>query len=230
MKVYQIRMKLYLLKDIPLSHARTQITYFLDQGLIKGEVFSEFHQQNKYKNYCYDLLYPGEKGQLYKKDQCYTLTVRTIDYKLAKHVSEVCIHEHTEYIKGLTAEVQIIPMKHINTLYTLTPAIIKDENGYWKEHMSLEMFENRLKSNLIKKWNQFEQTKLDEAFQFYTHIEFLNNCPVAEVYKNVKLLGDKISLQIADNDTAQQLAYMSLGTGIAEMNSRGFGFVNYRWL
>ena len=61
-------------------------------------------------------------------------------------------------------------------------------------------------------------------------LEFLNEGPIVMEYKNVKLLGDKVRLQIADNDSAQKLAYMSLGTGLLEMNSRGAGFVNYRWL
>jgi len=29
---------------------------------------------------------------------------------------------------------------------------------------------------------------------------------------------------------AQELAYMAIGTGIGEMNARGQGFVNFRWL
>ena len=89
---------------------------------------------------------------------------------------------------------------------------------------------NRLKSNLIKKWGQYQNEQMDEDFQFHTRIEFLNKCPVSVAYKGVRLLGDKICLHIADNKRAQELAYMSLGTGICEMNSRGFGFVNYRWL
>ena len=37
-------------------------------------------------------------------------------------------------------------------------------------------------------------------------------------------------MHVADNEMAQKLAYLALGTGVLEMNSRGFGFVNYRWL
>ncbi|HCW52770.1 MAG TPA: CRISPR-associated endoribonuclease Cas6, partial [Clostridium sp.] len=33
-----------------------------------------------------------------------------------------------------------------------------------------------------------------------------------------------------DNAMAQELLYMSIGTGILEMNSRGQGFINYRYL
>ena len=133
-------------------------------------------------------------------------------------------------MKGLSAEMRILPHKHIQTLYTLTPVILKDEKGYWQKHMSLQDFEDRLKVNLIKKWNQAQGDKLAEDFQLYSMLEFLNEAPIPMEYKNIKLLGDKIRLQIADNETAQKVAYMALGTGLLEMNARGAGFVNYRWL
>lgn len=96
--------------------------------------------------------------------------------------------------------------------------------------MQLAEFENQLKVNLIKKWNRFTGEKLSEDFSLYTLLEFLNETPVPMEYKSIKLLGDKIRLQIADNETAQKLAYMALGTGLLSMNSRGAGYVNYRWL
>lgn len=96
--------------------------------------------------------------------------------------------------------------------------------------MSLAEYEKRLKNNLVKKWNCFENDKIKEDFQLYTLLEFLNDKPIGMEYKNICLLGDKLRLQVSDNVAAQNLAYMSLGTGILEMNSRGYGFVNYRWL
>ena len=118
----------------------------------------------------------------------------------------------------------------IQMLYTLTPVILKDEKGYWRTHKSLKDFEERLKANLIKKWNVFEGDKLDEDFPLYTSLEFLNQGPIVMEYKGIKLLGDKIRLQIADNKRAQDLAHFALGVGVCEMNSRGCGFANYRWL
>lgn len=94
----------------------------------------------------------------------------------------------------------------------------------------MEEYEERMKVNLIKKWNAFENEKMDENFQLYIFMEFLNKVPIMMEYKGIKLWGDKFSLQIADNASAQKLAYMSLGTGILEMNSRGAGFVSYKWL
>ena len=66
--------------------------------------------------------------------------------------------------------------------------------------------------------------------KFYSTIEFLNKTPVPMKYKNIKLLGDKVRLAVLDDEKSQEMAYLSLGVGLGEMNSRGAGFVNYRWL
>lgn len=230
MKVIQIRMKIFLLKDLGLDQAQRQVVLFLDKTLGQSECMRNFHEENCFKNYCVDYPYPHEADKIYKKDKIYTITIRTLNLELARFFTETGVNVYTDYIKALNAEVRVIPQKYIDTIYTLTPAILKCETGYWRDEMTLADFENRLKSNLIKKWGQYQNEQMDEDFQFHTRIEFLNKCPVSVAYKGVRLLGDKICLHIADNKRAQELAYMSLGTGVCEMNSRGFGFVNYRWL
>lgn len=230
MQVYQIRIKLYMLTDVALNRIQTNLTAFIDKGFLENEELLQMHEENRFKNYCYDLPYPVEKDKIYKKGKIYTVTVRTIDSKLAKYFQEVCVNSYTDEVKGLTSEIRIIPKKVIDSLYTLTPVILKDDKGYWRKHMQLAEFENQLKVNLIKKWNSFTGEKLSEDFSLYTLLEFLNETPIPMEYKSIKLLGDKIRLQIADNETAQKLAYMALGTGLLSMNSRGAGYVNYRWL
>lgn len=230
MQVYQIRLKLYLLKDIPINQMQTKLTIFLDKGFGGNAELLLKHEENKYKNYCYDLPYPVEADKIYREGKIYTVTIRTIDSVLAEYFQGVCVNSFTEDMKGLTAEIKIIPRKIIESLYTLTPIVLKSDQGYWRKHMQLNEFEERMKVNLIKKWNCFEKDKLDEEFSLYTCLEFLNKVPIGVEYKKIKILGDKIRLQVADNQTAQKLAYMSLGTGLLEMNSRGMGFVNYRWL
>lgn len=230
MQVYQIRIKLYMLTDVALNRIQTNLTAFIDKGFLENKELLQMHEENRFKNYCYDLPYPVEKDKIYKKGKIYTVTVRTIDPKLAKYFQEVCVNSYTDEVKGLTSEIRIIPKKVIDSLYTLTPVILKDDKGYWRKHMQLAEFENQLKVNLIKKWNAFTGEKLSEDFSLYTLLEFLNETPVPMEYKSIKLLGDKIRLQIADNETAQKLAYMALGTGLLSMNSRGAGYVNYRWL
>lgn len=230
MNVFQIKIKIFMLKNMLIDDSQTIISAFIDGGLSKDEKLLEFHESNKFKGYCFDAPYPIEEDKIYKKDKVYTITIRTIEKELAEFFCNKLVNEFNDNLKGLTSEIRILPKKHIEKLYSITPAVMKDENGYWKNNMNLDEFEKRLKINLIKKYNSITGSKLDEDFQLYSTIEFKNKKPIATNYKTVKLLGDKISLNISENKNAQELAYMSLGTGIFEMNARGYGFVNFRWL
>lgn len=231
MYVYQIRIKLFMLKDITAEKIQEKLTLFFDTGFAVNEELLQAHRENRFKYYCFDLPFKIEKDKVYRQGNIYTVTVRTIDPKLAKYFYEVCVNHYTKDCKGLVAEIRILPQKRIECLYTLTPVILKDaQKGYWRKHMRLEEFEERLKGNLMKKWKCFTGEEVDENFQLYTFLEFLNHKPISVHYKKIILLGDKIRLQIADNEMAQKIAYMALGTGILENNSRGAGFVNYRWL
>lgn len=230
MNVYEIKLKVFLLNTIMLNEIQTIIADFIDTALANDESLLKMHNENKFKGYCFSGLYPIEKDKIYKKDSIYTITLRTINRNIAEFFSTKLVNEYNKTVKGLTSEIRIIPKKHIDKIYSLTPVILKNNEGYWKNAISLGDFERRLKENIIKKYNFLFNTKLEEDFQFYTTITFKNSRPIVNEYKRIKLLGDKISLNIEDNENAQKLAYLSLGTGILEMNARGYGFCNYRWL
>ena len=66
MKVYQIRIKIYLLKDIMAQDVQIMLTRFIDKSLFEKENLGKLHNTNTYKNYCYDLLSPLEKDKIYK--------------------------------------------------------------------------------------------------------------------------------------------------------------------
>ncbi|SFU78049.1 CRISPR-associated endoribonuclease Cas6 [Clostridium sp. DSM 8431] len=229
MRVYEIKIKLFLMKDIKLSETQTSIASFIDKAFGINEELIEFHKRNCFKNYCFDLLYPIEKDKLYKNNKAYTLRIRTINRNLADFFSNKLVNCYDNNFKALVGEIKIIPKKPIEKLYSITPVILKNDSGYWKKSISFEDFERRLKENLIKKYNAAFDTKIEEDFDLYTGIEFLNNKPISIQYKNIKLLGDKLSLKIADDKRAQNLAYMALGCSLGENGSRGAGFVNCKW-
>ncbi|MDU3523759.1 MULTISPECIES: CRISPR-associated endoribonuclease Cas6 [Clostridium] len=230
MKVYQIRVKVYLLQNINIIDTQTEIAKFIDGAMAKDERFLDLHQRNEFKNYCFDSFYPTENDKVYKSGGIYTFTLRTAKGDLANFLTKSLANYFNNSIKGLTTEVKIVPKKFIEKIYTLTPIIIKTESGYWKGNLSIDGFEKRIRENLIKKYNEINNTKIEEDFELYNSIEFKNKKPVSVNYKNIKLLGDKISINISSNPVAQELAYLSLGTGVGEMNSRGLGYVNYRYL
>lgn len=229
MQVFQIRIKLFLLNNIKSEYLQNKLNSFIDSSFAKNDELLKFHETNKFKVYCFDGLYPIEKDKIYKKDNIYTITLRTIDKKLADFFANNLVNEFNNDFKGLTSEIKIIPKKYIERIYSVSPVLLKND-GYWKGKLTIDDFERRTKENLIKKYNFIMNTKIDEDFQLYTSIEFKNKKPIAVPYKNIKFLCDKISLNIADNKMAQELAYFSLASGILEANSRGFGFVNFKYL
>jgi CRISPR-associated endoribonuclease Cas6 len=228
--VYEITLKVYLLRSINVEEAQQKIAELIDKSLGKNSGFLDLHNKNIFKNYCFNSFYPIDKSGIYKADNIYTVKIRTISKDLGKYFNNVLANEYTDCIKGLVTDIRIIPKKHIEKIYSITPLILKNNDGYWKGSLGFEEFEKRVKENLIKKYNFINDEKLDENFDLYTFIEIKNKKPIATSYKGKLILGDKISIVISDDIRAQELAYMALGTGIGEMNARGQGFVNFRWL
>lgn len=230
MKVWELSLKVYLKKDIPMEESQMEISKIIDQCLSKDEELLNFHSNNQYKNYTFSSFYPIEKNKIYLAGKIYSVTIRTVDEGITTYFQKFLDNESSEVLKAITLETKIIPKKYIERIYSITPIIINTENGYWRTSESVEIFEKRLIENLIKKYNSFTKQKIDEDFDLFTFMKFDNQKPIATKYKDIQLLGDKITLNVAENDLAQKLAYLALGTGVMEKNARGFGFVNHKWL
>ncbi|GAA0182520.1 hypothetical protein SH2C18_48870 [Clostridium sediminicola] len=230
MKVFEISILVFLLKDIDSKDAFSKIGEFIDSGLAKKPELLELHNKNTFKNYCFCSFFPLESDKIHKEGKNYTIRIRTVDSRLADFFNKDLVNHFNDNIKALTSTIKILPKRHIEKMYSITPLVLKTNEGYWKGNLSLNDFERRLKENLIKKYNLLMDTKIDEDFQLYTSIEFNNKKPVAINYKGRKILGDKVTIHISDDKIAQDLAYMSLGTGILEMNARGAGYMSFKCL
>lgn len=228
MKVYELQLKVFLLKNIDNKNALEKISELIDKSLSRSDEFYKFHQKNMFKNYCFNSLYNLERDGIYKEGGIYSIIIRTINEQLSEYFKNNLVNEYTQHMKALTIESRVIPKKYIEKTYSITPVIIKTDKGYWKQELTLGDYEERLKVNLIKKYNTYFNTKLDENFELFNMFEFNNKKPIAIPYKNISLLGDKLTLHIAENEIAQNLAYFAIGVGIGEINARGAGFVNYK--
>ena len=227
MQVFELSVKLYLLRDIAVKEVQNYISYFIDSQLIIDSELKKLHNENDYKYYTFDSLYPLATDGIYKADQVYNVRIRTVDVKIANYLLKSLPKSRSNEFQGLVGEIKILKPGLIKKIYCLTPAVIKTDKGYWKGTITVADYEKQLKENLIKKYNKWMDCKLDENFQFYYQIHFKNKIPVSRLYKTITLLGDVIELEIAENENAQKLAWMAVGSGLLEMNARGFGFVNY---
>lgn len=119
-----------------------------------------------------------QKWRVYDiRTKIYTFTVRTVDSQLAKYFSDVLKNHYTQ--------------KMISEIFSLSPVITKSNEGYWRSHMSLDEYENRLFSNAVKKYNYFTGEQIEENFPLYTRLQFLNRHPIVCRYKNISLLGER---------------------------------------
>ncbi|GAA0126571.1 hypothetical protein UT300019_24740 [Clostridium sp. CTA-19] len=232
MNVYELTLKIFLLKDLTVDKSYEKLTELIDKSLCKDDELLALHNENKYKYYTFSLPYKLEKDKVYKAGNIYSVKIRTIDEKVLKNFKTELINIYTSFIKALTIDVKVIPKKYISTIYSLTPVVIKTDKGYWrgKSNLSLNEYEKRVKENLIKKYNQFFGEKINEDFPLYDFIRFDNRKPIGIKYKNIIILGDKVTLNIANDEVSQKIAYLALGAGLGEMGSRGMGFVNYKWM
>lgn len=231
MQVYEIRFKVFLLQMLKQEESLSAVASFIDGVLVQESTWEQIHRENRFKFYCHNAPYPIEEDGIYKKEQVYQIIIRSVNKELVEYLAEKLPKYDDDLMKGLICDLRILPKRHITELYSITPVIVKgSDKGYWRDSMTFEGFEERLKINLIKKYNELEQMKLEEDFMLHTRLELKNKQPIAVPYKEIKLLADKVQIQVAENPTAQKLAYMALGTGLCEMNSRGMGFVNCHFL
>jgi CRISPR-associated endoribonuclease Cas6 len=228
--VYELECKVYLLKNIEYKYVQSDITAFIDCALCADEEMKKFHEDKKsFKNYTYSCFNEIEADRMYKMGNVYSFKLRTTDEKTANYLKTQLPLQYNDKIKGIVCTSRIIPRRFITKLYSVTPALIASDKGYWKNVMNISEYERLLFENAVKKYNSIAETKIDENFKIYDVLSFTNRVPISTYYKGKKMLCDKLELMIGDDPRSQDIAYMLLGTGICNRNSRGYGYVNYKY-
>ncbi|HJA94547.1 MAG TPA: CRISPR-associated endoribonuclease Cas6 [Candidatus Eisenbergiella merdipullorum] len=229
MLVFELPLKICFLTPLSSERVSERIGQFISGALHASEEYSLYRENDRFQSYTFDQPFPLESGHIYLEGKIYTVRIRTISQKLA----EFFVSRLSWYADGclqiLDGELRVIPRYFLERVHTLTPVVVKTEQGYWRNQMKVEEFVERLKTNLIRKYNFFQNTQLEGDFCLFRKMEFINRKPVRIPQKNISLLGDKVSLTAAQNETAQELLYMALGTGVGENNAAGCGFLGYRF-
>lgn len=229
MNVFEISVKVFTLKEIPFNESSIYVTRFIDMCMAQNEKMREYHDAKCFKEYTFDNLFPLASKEYYEKNTIYNFRIRTINEKLAEYFLEKLQNFYNEDMKGLTVEIKKLPKRIIEKVFSLTPIVMKNDEGYWKYCMSFEKFEERLRANCMKKYNYFFEEKEKDNIPFYTNLIFKNEKPTPVLYKGITLRGDKVELIISPDEKSQQIAYMLLGTGLLENCTRGCGFLGYRF-
>lgn len=227
-QIYQIDVKVYLLKTVTYHDMQQQITQFIDQVMAKKEELLTLHNTNCFKYYCFSGFKTIQREGIYQEGTLNSFSVRCLDKELAEYLAYELANHTSLTMKGLTCQSKIVKTGLIQKLYLITPAVLKFEDGYWRKNHSLEEFQERIISNTLRKYKEYTQEELEQPVKLFTNFRLLNKIPIKTRYKNIHLLGDKFELIIAEDEVSQKLAQFLLGAAIGELNARGYGFLNYK--
>ena len=222
MQYYNIKVAVLLKNDTQAFENYEKISKLISASMLKDQTLKQLHEENRYKNYVFCNLYPIEKDGVYKAGNIYTFQIRTIDFKLGLKIKQVLNNFQNEEFKVIVSDLETSTQRKINTLATLTPAIITSDKGDYLINNDMQLVKERILANAQKKCNQLYNEKID--MDFIKSIKQTNNKPIKIPYKNINILGYKFEIEVKDDPISQNLAYLILSVGLLEKNAEGFGF------
>ncbi|MBU3127893.1 CRISPR-associated endoribonuclease Cas6 [Clostridium tagluense] len=229
MNFVEVTVTVLLKKDIYFADSGYVIAKNINKLMLLDKDLKELHPKNEYKNYIFDNFYPLEKDKFYKKDKLYIFKIRGLDESFMKKIHNLLYILKSNDFQIVSVDERKINKSHIKELYTINPIIVTIDNKPWMQGDDLELFKQRLEANLEKKHKDFYNEEISANGLFIKNIEFKNRIPMHFNYKNIKLLGNKVSIIVEDNEDAQKLAFLAMAVGLGEKNSAvGAGFCSGR--
>lgn len=222
MQYYNIKVAVLLKNDTQAFENYEKISKLISASMLKDQTLKQLHEENRYKNYVFCNLYPIEKDGVYKAGNIYTFQIRTIDFKLGLKIKQALNNFQNEEFKVIVSDLETSTQRKINTLATLTPAIITSDKGDYLINNDMQLVKERILANAQKKYNQLYNEKID--MDFIKSIKQTNNKPIKIPYKSINILGYKFEIEVKDDPISQNLAYLILSVGLLEKNAEGFGF------
>ena len=137
-------------------------------------------------------------------------------------IKQVLNNFQNEEFKVIVSDLESSTQRKINTLATLTPAIITSDKGDYLINNDMQLVKERILANAQKKYNQLYNEKIN--MDFIKSIKQTNNKPIKIPYKSINILGYKFEIEVKDDPISQNLAYLILSVGLLEKNAEGFGF------
>ncbi len=220
-----------LKKDIAFLNCNEMLSKNIALAMLNDSYLKEIHGNNGFKPYVFSLPYPPDRvNKIYKKDNEYRFTIRSIDERFLK----MLLFELQNH-KGLDFEINAVEFfkvnqKHISILHNISPAVLtlstnEAKNRHWRVNDGdIEMVRDRIIANLEKKYKQFFKVQLTAPQDAINYFEILNKVPYPIKYKNKTLQSNKFKLGFNDDEVSQKLAFTCMALGMLEKGSLGFGF------
>lgn len=223
----ELTVTVLLKRDIRFVESSYIIGKTINKSMLLNADLKALHPKQQFKHYVFNSFSPLEKEKVYFKDKLYFFKVRGMDPTQMEKMKYCLQNVSSADFTVVSVSLEIIKQKHIRQLKSIMPVIVTVDDSPWMQNQDLDVFVNRLESNLEKKYKSIFDKSIDINDKFIKAIHFTNRTPMALEYKNIRLLGHKVVLDIQDNPEAQDIAFLAVALGIGEKNSAlGSGFCN----
>lgn len=141
MQIYEGTLKLYLLKDVFNKNYQEKIGAAIDKCLLANEEKKAFHEKRIPKGYVFNGFFDKnqkDKDYKYPAGSVYSVRVRSLDSELMNYFKTNLCNIRTNEMQALTFEYRTLPNTIVKTIYSVTPAVCKFEDGYWKKSHTLD--------------------------------------------------------------------------------------------
>lgn len=231
MEVYEAIFTTYIKRDIYYQNVQAEIGRFINKSMLLDEGLKELHKEVEYKPYSYSGLYPVEfKTKRYKGGNVYVFRIRSISENFIEKLNQCLKKTYDTGLQIISSEIISKKLDIIHEMYSITPVIVTKNNSPWLQNDDLDLFIERLTVNLVKKYRKFIGEDILEE-NFIQALEFTNKKPIVTNYKNIKLLGNKVKMEIKPDENSQKLAQVAYALALGEKGSSiGGGFTMVRYV
>ena len=225
MHYFELTTTAYLLKNVAFNEVNEKIAQLINKAMLNDEKLAVKHEENKFKNYVFDSLYPREKDKIYKAGKIYVFRIRSLEEDFISKIKQLLHNTTTDYFKVIAGEIKRYEQRAIKEIYTVTPALATINNHFWISGDDIMLLQDRIQINLLKKYREFFNVEVQKEDSFIQYIEIKNKKPIAFNYKNIQFIGNKFIIKVNEDDLSQKLAFLALGAGLLEKNAtNGMGF------
>lgn len=228
MKINKLKITVFLSEDIEKDNLFERLSRFVNGAMKENEILSLLHKSNdRYKHYSFSGLYPIEEDKVYKKGGLYSFTLMSPKTELINAFKTALLTHRDNIFVCCNTELIKFSKPIIREIESITPCVITYEGNKSLMQKRLMLIQDRVRVNAIRKYNDIFKKNIGEDFEFIQGITILNNKPIRVNYKNGKIFGFKLKINVNSDEISQDIAKIIVQSGILEKNSIGLGFCKF---
>ena len=183
MNYLELEIKVKLYNDLAFIKSNEFLSQEIFKTMLNDSYLKELHSQKRFKPYVFSPLYPFEyKTKTYEKDKEYSFFIRSIDERFLKALNfELQVHNKLRF-KIINTKLHRIPYRFVEKIFTFSPALLtlpssEGKNRYLDlKYGDIMMLQERIVSNLFKKYKYFFITPPINNLNYATMIHGKNRC------------------------------------------------------